>query len=299
MEGTKKAKNFKGELFVVISAVGFGTMGVLGKLAYKEGLNTQTLLTLRFIFASLILFVILKLKGKSVKIPAEHIKSYFFLGSILYTLVSFFYFFALNYISASLTVVIFFLYPIYVTIISIVFLKDKLTKIKLICLIVSFVGIYIIVSPGNAQVNMTGIILSLIGGLLYAFYVVFLGYSNIKYTDSLTTGFYINLFAAFGMGTWAFTTQNFIYPINSQALMYSILLGLFASAVAIMAFFAGVKLIGAVKASIIANVEPLAAVILATVILSETLSMTQLFGGLLIIVAVITISLPSSIVIKK
>lgn len=299
MEVAQKTKSYKGELFVIISAIGFGTMGVIGKLAYKEGLNTQTLLTLRFLFASLLLFIILKVKGKSLKIPRAHIKSYFFLGTILYTLVSFFYFFALNYISASLTVVLFFLYPIYVTVISIVFLKDKMTTIKLICLIMSFLGIFIIVSPGNAQINMTGIILSFIGGFLYAIYVLLLGASNIKHTDSLITGFYINIFSAFGMGTWAFASQNFIYSINAAAFGYAVLLGLFASAVAIMAFFAGVKLIGPVKASIIANVEPLAAVLLATIVLSESLSLTQLLGGLLIIAAVIIISLPSSIVIKK
>lgn len=299
LETAKSSKSYKGEFLVVLSAIGFGTMGVLAKFAYQQGLNPQTLLILRFALSSIMLYLIVKKKRMSLAIPREHIKSYFILGTVLYTLVSFSYFYALNFISASLTVVLFFLYPIFVGVISAVFLKERISRKKLLCLVLSIAGIYIVASPGSSPINMTGLFLSLFGAFMYAVYVIYLGSSNIKRTDSLITGFYINLFSAFGMILWGIFTDTIIYQMSAAAFLYGTVLALFASAGAVMAFFAGVKLIGSVKASIIANVEPFAAVILATVFLSESLSIQQLLGGLLIITAVIIISLPPSIVIKK
>src|ERR1044072_9343314 len=55
----------RGTLLVVVSAAAFGLMPVLTKLAYEEGLNTRTLLTLRFGIAALGMWLIWAIRRHS------------------------------------------------------------------------------------------------------------------------------------------------------------------------------------------------------------------------------------------
>ena len=105
--------------------------------------------------------------------------------------------------------------------------------------------------------------------------------------------FYTNIFAALGMGIAAIVSNTFIYPINIFALSYAALIGIFATSVAMLALFAGVKRIGAVKGSIIANMEIVIACILGAVFLNEKMGIYQLMGAVLIITSAIMVSLPS------
>ncbi len=61
----------KGELLVFLSAMGFATMGVLGKMAYSYGLNTTTLLFLRFFIAAIILFLVSHILKRPLKLNAK------------------------------------------------------------------------------------------------------------------------------------------------------------------------------------------------------------------------------------
>ena len=283
----------KGELLVFLSAMGFATMGVLGKMAYRYGLNTTTLLFLRFFIAAIILFLVSHFLKRPLKLNAKDGIIAFGFGFIGYNLVSFCYFYSLNFIPASLTAVIFFTYPIFVTLFSFAFFKEKLKPNKILSLILGSVGILSIVSPGKAQVDYRGIIFSLLGGILYAFYVLELSLPRVKKIDSVKMSCYTNIFAALGMGIAALVSNTFIYPINIFALSYAALIGIFATSVAMLALFAGVKRIGAVKGSIIANMEIVIACILGAVFLNEKMGIYQLMGAVLIITSAIMVSLPS------
>ncbi len=283
----------KGELLVFLSAMGFATMGVLGKMAYSHGLNTTTLLFLRFFIAAIILFSASLFFKKSLKMSKKDILIAFVFGCIGYNLVSFCYFYSLNFIPASLTAVIFFTYPIYVTIFSFILFKEKLTPNKILSLTLGIVGILAIVSPGKAHIDYRGIIFSLIGGVLYAFYVLGLSLPDVKKIDSIKMSFYTNVFAALGMGIASMLTDSFIFTINAQAMGYAILIGIFATSFAMLALCAGVKRIGAVKGSIIANMEIVVACILGAVFLKEQMGIYQLMGATLIITSAVMVSLPN------
>jgi drug/metabolite transporter (DMT)-like permease len=55
-----------GILFIIISAVSFGTLAILGRYAYADGLDTFTLLFLRFTFSALIMAGILVMRREGV-----------------------------------------------------------------------------------------------------------------------------------------------------------------------------------------------------------------------------------------
>jgi len=123
--------------------------------------------------------------------------------------------------------------------------------------------------------------------------VLGLSLPRVKKIDSVKMSFYTNIFAALGMGIAAIISKTYIYDINIYALTYASLIGIFATSVAMLALFAGVKRIGAVKGSIIANMEIVIACILGAVFLNEKMGIYQLMGATLIISSAIMVSLPN------
>lgn len=275
-----------GLLFVLIADFGFGSMGVLGKLAYSNGANTNTLLTIRFLVASLILAIYLIGSSKGFKVSRKELFLYFLLGTLGYNAVSLCYFSALNYTSAQLVAISFFMYPIFVMILSVLFFKEEITKNKVIALFLGLLGILIMVWPFGVKIDFRGVIISLIGGFIYAIYVLAMGSSALKNSDSLKCTFYINLFAALGFIFISGITHTFIFKLSFSALSYIGAVGFLSTAVAILAFFQGVKLIGPVKAALLANGEPLIAAVLGAAVLGERMTLIQSFGGLLILLSV-------------
>jgi drug/metabolite transporter (DMT)-like permease len=78
-------------------------------------------------------------------------------------------------------------------------------------------------------------------------------------------------------------------PLDVPSGLWPILLafGFVATALAIQTFYAGVRRIGAARASIVSTVEPVYTIVLAMLLLGETLAPVQVAGGVLVIAAVI------------
>ncbi len=75
--------------------------------------------------------------------------------------------------------------------------------------------------------------------------------------------------------------------VPGQAWLPLLGLGLVATAIAIQTFYAGVKRVGAARASLISTVEPVYTIILAMILFDERLAPVQVIGGLLVLFAVI------------
>jgi drug/metabolite transporter (DMT)-like permease len=91
-----------------------------------------------------------------------------------------------------------------------------------------------------------------------------------------------------GCAAWLLATGGPIAPSTVPAAAWPALIAFGAcSAVAIQAFYAGVKRIGGARASLISTVEPVYTIAIATAILGEVLTPVQLAGGALVIAGVL------------
>jgi drug/metabolite transporter (DMT)-like permease len=66
-------------------------------------------------------------------------------------------------------------------------------------------------------------------------------------------------------------------------------IALVSTVLAFTTFFAGLKRVGPITASTLSTLEPVVTIILATFILGETMSLLQIFGSLLILIAAVTL----------
>ena len=156
-------------IFLIIISIIFGTlMGTFIKLAQEE-LNVFTTGFLRFFFGFLIITpYILKTKFKvfSTKNLKIHIvRSALNLPAMLLG------FAALSMLPLEKMTAIHFIVPIIVTILAVIFLKEKIYLYRSIALVMGFLGMLIILRPGIIDISI-GIYMALISSLIWSVVII-------------------------------------------------------------------------------------------------------------------------------
>ncbi|MFT5873325.1 MAG: drug/metabolite transporter (DMT)-like permease [Clostridium sp.] len=280
----------KGILYIILSATAFGIMPILAKLSYIGGANTYTTLFLRFFFAAIMLFYYLKTKGISLKLTKRQLVLVLIIGMFGYTLTSLCVFSSYNYISIGMSSMILYMHPAIVTLLSFVFYKEKMYARKIISLIMSLVGIYILIDMGSVSFNLNGIMLAGTAAVLYSLYVLGASLKEIKVINSYVLTFYISCASAVVMLIAAITTNNFNMHIHFYALVAILLLAFISTVVALMAFLEGVRIVGPSKATIFSTLEPIVGLILGILIFGEPISTRIIIGSITIVVSIVILT---------
>ena len=280
----------KGILYIILSASAFGIMPILAKLSYRGGANTYSTLFLRFLFAAIMLFYYLRTKGISMKLTKKQLILILIIGVFGFTLTTSSLYMSYNYISIGMASMIFYIYPSIVTILAYVVYKEKIYFRKIISLIISLIGIYILIDKGSVSFNIKGIILAGIAAVLYSLYVLGASHKEFKNINSYVLTFYISCASSIVMFIAAKTTNNFDIHISFYALVAILLIAFISTVVALMAFLEGVRLIGPSKASILSTIEPIVSLILGIIILGEPISSRIIIGSIMIVLSVVILT---------
>ncbi len=201
-------------MFVIISALSFSLIPIFALFAYESNVNTTTLLFLRFGIASFAFFTYLVLAGKQWRITKGQLLQLILLGGILHMLHSTFYFSSVKYIPASLATMIFYLYPIFVAILSFFFNKEALSKKLIIAIALSLIGIILVLGTPTGSISPIGIYLACGAAVVYSFYIL-LGDKVTKQLPPLITTTYISLFSFISFLISGIFTKTIHLQINS------------------------------------------------------------------------------------
>lgn len=269
---------YLGVLLVFLSAAGFGMIPVFALYAYQGGATVTTLLFFRFTLAALCFFAYIFIKERSISVNRSSIKYLLLMGGVIYTLQSNLYFSAVKFIPASLAVLIFYIYPIFVAIASSLVDKEILTKQILFSIAVSLAGLTLVLGTSFGEINIVGTLLALGAGLVYSCYIV-LGNRVLKKSPALVTSAFICLFAALSNLTIGLATNTLRFDLTTEAWLAMAGVALVCTVLAIFTFFRGLELIGSTRASILSMVEPLVTIGFSALLFQERLTWLQILGG--------------------
>lgn len=283
-------KSFRGEICVILSTLGFGSMGVLAKGIYESGYGVLATLTFRFYFAGLALLVYLVLAKESFRISKKQGLLLAAIGGFFYSAFSICYFAGLRFTDASIVAFVFALYPVIVTLLNFFFFHETMSGKKILCLVLSVLALYILTRSPGANVNLIGLAISLVGGILYAVYTMLLDHKDLQSLSPVVTTFYIILSTGLVLTLICLARGERLLPISPSQGLSLMSLGLVSTAMAILTYNTGVRILGSTKASLIANFEALVSTLLAMVFLGEYLTWIQWIGALLMILVIFLIS---------
>ncbi|MCK5762588.1 MAG: EamA family transporter, partial [Clostridiales bacterium] len=216
--------------------------------------------------------------------------TYISLG-LVYFLTTNMYFKAIQIISVSLHVVIFYTYPFIVSIMAIIFLKDKIDRRAILAMVVAFLGIFLMVFDKNNHFNTIGIIISFGSALGYSVYMIILGLSEIKRVKTVVVAAYANSITGSLFLITTYFRGELTLQLNTTAWLGIVFLATVSTMVAIIALATAIRLIGPSKVSILSTFEPAEGILLSVIFLEEILIKSQVVGTLLVMMAIVIISI--------
>jgi len=276
---------WRGSLLVVVSAVSFGFLPIFARFAFGSGVGVQELLFIRFIIAFILMGIFLGLTDK-VSIPSRNqLLVLLALGGIGYFLQSTLYFTALLYIPVSVVALVLYTYPAFVTAGSSVLGWERISVPVAFSLLLALVGLALVANP-IFNVLVGGLLMALGAAITYTIYIL-VSTRVLKGLSSEVGSFYVMGSASLSFGISGLLTGRLHVSWNFEAWVWVILISSISTSLAATTFFQGLKLIGPSRASILSIIEPVTSVVAASIFFSEYLSITQWFGGLLILLAAI------------
>jgi len=193
---------------------------------------------------------------------------------------------AIKYASAGLVALLLYLYPTFVAILSVIFLKRKLTRLKVFALLLATLGVALTANPQGGQ--STGILLALCAAAIYSVYII-IGTGVMQQVSAVQSSTIIFASAGLVYGLLA-AINGPHWPATPAGWMTVAAMALIATVIPVTTFLGGLKLIGPTDASMLSTLEPVVTVLLAALLLGELLQPLTLFGGGLILAAVILLT---------
>lgn len=279
---------FAGVLLVFISAFGFGLMPILALYAYRSGINVPTLLFLRFGIAAICLGAYIVVRRIRWTVPRREMLSLFFLGSVLYTLQSTFYFSAVQYIPASLAALILYLYPVLVALLAVLLEKETFAWRNLAPALLSLTGIGIVLGAPIDRPDWLGVALAFGAALIYSVYII-MGRRVVAKIPAIVTTAFISAFAAINFLIYGSLTRSLHIALPFEAWSLILVIVVFSTVLAMATFFAGMDILGSTRASILSTIEPVITIGFSVLLLDEKISWVQSTGAALVIAGTVWI----------
>jgi drug/metabolite transporter (DMT)-like permease len=279
----------RGTIMVAFSGLLFGSMGFLGTKLFYLNFSVENMLFWRFFIATLwIAMSTIRNQPWTLSMMNNPfaILKIFILSTISYSGGSAFYFLASKHIGTGPAMVIFFSFPIFVTLFSWILGTWKINKIALMALFTVMLGLILLKGNGETTLDSMGIFLAIIGACCFAAYI----YGSQHTTKNMDSRL-LTLLVCFGNTLiflmLSYYTNSFAVPTTWNAWFYICAIGVVATALPIQLLLDGLKYISPVKASILSVLEPVATIMIGLLLLHETLSNVQALGVVIILLGAI------------
>jgi drug/metabolite transporter (DMT)-like permease len=257
--------------------------GSLGVFTRSIPLSALSLAFLRALIALPVLFIAMKMK-KAGKVKWRQLLPYIISGALLgvgwLTL-----FYGYKYTSISAAVIVYNMCPVYVMILAPLILKEKITKIQIAVITVSFLGLILIVGHNLVEgYGSMGLLLSAVSGMIYAA-IVMINRSIKTRVDNQTATFFQILTAMLVLLPFVLMEGNIrtVVSLDATAIVYTVLLGVLHTGVAYTLFFSVYAHMRSVDIVSYSYLEPLFGILFSVVIVGEKLTVPQMIGGALIL----------------
>ncbi|MDE7077483.1 MAG: DMT family transporter [Alistipes sp.] len=285
----------KGYFIGALAAIAYGTNPLFALPLYSAGMDPDSVLFFRYLFAIPILGFMLRVRGRSFEVPRRDLPLLFVMG-MLVALSSLALFLSYNCMDAGIASTLLFVYPILVALIMAVGFKEKLPPITVLCILLAVGGIGLLYRSGDGStLSLSGTLLVFVSALSYAIYIVAVRQTRLKEIPTLAVTFYVLAFGLLLFLPRVGFGRSLILPGAWYLWGNLFALALFPTAISFLCTTRAIHIIGSTPTAILGALEPVTAVFFGVSLFGETLSLRIVCGICLIIFAVTFIIAGSNI----
>ncbi|XZF76091.1 EamA family transporter [Bacillus sp. AL-1R] len=288
----------KGILFIIIGSVCYGVLSTFVKLAYGDGFIVNDVVGIQMFVGALLLWSIVLLnKSRSAKSNnQQYSKPTKREGLLLVVfgsttgLTGMFYYLALQYITASLAIVLLFQFTWIGVLLESIVNRELPEKSKLFSLIPLVIGTIFatnVLTDGIGSLNWFGVLFGALSAVSYSIFILLSGRIALKANPITKTALMITggfIICAIFLPPTFFTNWHLFVELS---LKYGLILGFLGPFFSTLMFSKGVPLTGSGLASILGAAELPTATFMSAIVLKETVGVLQYFGIILILIGIV------------
>lgn len=283
-------QSIKGYFLAALAAAAYGTNPAFAVPLYEEGMNPNTVLLFRYFLGLPILAGIMAIRKIPFKIELKDMGQVAILG-ILMAISSLTLFESYNYMNSGIASTLLFIYPVLVAIIMMFFFHEKNGPSLYICLLIMFVGLFLLVKPsGGVRLSPLGCMLVMMSALTYALYIVMVNVSKrVRYIPTTKLLFYVLLWGSLLFFVNIPLGNELTWPKQGWDWFNLCALAIIPTIISLACTTAAIQLIGSTPTAILGSLEPVSAVLLSVFFLHQPITVLEIIGGGLIVIATIVV----------
>jgi drug/metabolite transporter (DMT)-like permease len=290
-------REVSGYLLIVVASCFWGGSASLGKSLFQAGMSTAQLMQVRSVMSAVVITVILALfRRKHFRIQPRDLWGLLLLAIPGLVVVNASYYQAVKMLPVAIAVFIQFCAPVLIFLYGWITKREQSSAAKLSALCLSIFGTFLMVQiqkQGLNQLPAFGLFCAFLAMVSYAFYLLVSHRLAEKHSAFTLVLYGYSLAGLF----WLFvvnpvTTANFM--TSNQLWIRSLLFAVFSTVIPFTLFLTGLARVSPTGASIASGTETITASLFAFFFLGETLAVSQIFGGVLILAAIILLILAHS-----
>lgn len=275
-------KFFDSRLMLVASMTIFGTLGLFVR---NISVSSGELALYRAVLAALLLTGFFVLSKQHI--PLSKVKKeipLLLVSGVAMGINWILLFQAYKYTTVSAATLSYYFAPVIVTVVCPFLFREKLTVKQIICFIMSTVGLVLIIGIGDVHgdSNIIGILFGLGAAVFYA--TVILLNKFIKKVEGIHRTFLQFIAAIITLTPYVLCTSGItLGSLNNIGWINLLIVGLVHTGITYCMYFSSLKELPGQKVAILSYIDPLVAVLISVTVLGETMTMSQVIGGMLIL----------------
>lgn len=276
-----------GAVLVASAAMIWGTLGLVAKYLYDAGVAFEAVVAVRAAGAFLVILSVIVVTRRLgvLRVRTRDLASLVPLGVVSIGCFYLLYFYTVQESEVGTAAVLLYSSPAFVVVLARVFLKEALSASRLAALALTAVGILLVVgitSPAELDVRPFVVLTGLGSGLSYGLYSV-VGKPLTARLPSAAITCYILGIGAVVLTVFALPKLDTLVGLPVWVYLLLAASAIVQTALTYALYTAGLKLLEAGQASIIASVEPVVAGAVGVIFLSEEMTATKVAGALLVV----------------
>lgn len=284
-----------GFLYGIITSVTFGLIPLFTLPLMQKGMEFDSILFYRFLFATFALAGMMRLKKESFGIEKRDIP-WFTLLALFYTASAMFLFWGYDFMGAGVATTIHFTYPVFVTLFLLLLFREKASWVTYLAIVLAVCGVAKLSLDGTTfRFDVMGVVIVLLSAVGYASYIVAVNKSHLRDMPSRKLAFYVFVFTTVFFAVKTAAGQG-IQPIpDGISAINLILLAVVPTVISNITLLLAVRNIGGTLTSVLGALEPVTAVCVGVWCFQEMFTRQEGEGIVLIIIAVTMIILTDTI----
>lgn len=307
---SERPVTWRGYVLVVVAATSWAAGGLLAKwlfspldattatwLVAPPGLEMEpsALSALRALFAAAILMGWLALRDRrslAVKMPQLPFLAVF--GVVGLAMVHFAYFQAISHTNVATAILLEYLAPVIVLLISVIFLGERVTWSLPVGVILSVAGCAMFVGAIGGDglvVSPEGIAWGLAAAVFFSAYSLMGEWGSTRFSSWTLLAYGLTFAALFWLAYLGPTSV--LEPLSNSTVLASVLaMAVVSTIIPFGAFLVALRYIDPTRALVTSTLEPVIAGVFAFLLFGESFSASQLLGGVLVLCAILVVQRP-------